>query len=782
MSTHPIAQILNRRSVTPPSPPETSAPASKYLRYDPQGITHALRVHPCWLVCDSSGRPVRRRGVGDSKTTPAHWADFATASRIAANEPELWPYIVLTDETTFTVFDVDFKPQREHETGEDHVERIARAESALDRLRKMFPARYESKSKSGNGYHIIVRGKFVGTGGKGNGEWADVEIYTRGHGIALTGHVSEGHDNPATCPGKTLQTIRDAVKGGAPPQDWGEDKPDSRSNGSEDPEWARKVIAELAFRNGRPGYHDWIKMSSAVFDGVGVETGIELLNEVWPEEVQGEYMRLASSLSWFAPWGTLNGYLSSSDIRAKNPLACLDDMTQDGKADLAKFDCTDHGNAERVHAYAGSNFRYVIESASWIVWNGSRWVPDADGGMTRLFVSAMQITGKQAFGIQDRSRSDALAKHALKSRDAAKVQAGLQMLRSILGVSVSLNDLEADPWMIGTEDGVIDLRTGRPIAPDRAKLITKKVGTRYDESAACPTWERFLHTVTAGDDELIGFLQSAAGYTLTGSNTEQCLFFLPGSGQNGKGVFSETIKRLFGDYGQVAPEFMFVNDRNQSATNHIARLAGCRLAIASELGEGTAFAESRIKSITGNDTITARFLHKEFFDFVPTHHFWISGNHKPTIQGSDHGIWRRMRLIPFTVRISEAKKDPHLIRKLADEMPGILNWALAGCLTWQREGLRTPRCVSQATEEYRSEEDIIGQFLGECIVEEPTGRVPISELYELFHRWSIKGGTKCPIRSKDFGKRLEERGFQRLASNGGRYWTGLTLTELDALI
>ena len=232
---------------------------------------------------------------------------------------------------------------------------------------------------------------------------------------------------------------------------------------------------------------------------------------------------------------------------------------------------------------------------------------------------------------------------------------------------------------------------------------------------------------------------------------------------------------------QVAPESMFVNDRNRSATNDIARLAGCRLAVASELGEGAAFAESRVKALTGNDMITARFLHREFFDFEPTHHFWISGNHKPTIQGNDFGIWRRIRLIPFTIRISEAEKDPDLICKLTEEMPGILNWALAGCLRWQREGLHTPGCVTRATAEYRSEEDIIGQFLDECTTEDPTARVLTRILYDEFHRWSLKGGTKCPIRSKDFGRRIDDKCFQRLASNGGRYWLGLSLREFEEL-
>jgi len=338
--SHPIARILGfpgTDAQTPvpavtniiPLPTPATPVDSKYLPYKPEGIPQSLRDHPYWLVADCTGRPVRRPGVGDSKTNPEHWIDFATASRIAEREPELWPYIVLTDDSFFTIFDVDFKPRRETETPEQYEARIQRAEDALARLREMFPERSESRSKSGNGYHVIIRGKFDGTGGKGTrqSEWSDVEIYTRGHGIALTGHVSEGCDAPATYTPETLQAIRDMIKGGAPTMDSGEDLPDRRSNGSVRPEWAREVVAELERLHGRPERDDWRDMSSAMFDGVGVEKGIELLEEVWPEEERGEYEALAKSLQWFAPWGTLNGFLKGSDIRAENLVDLMPDLS-----------------------------------------------------------------------------------------------------------------------------------------------------------------------------------------------------------------------------------------------------------------------------------------------------------------------------------------------------------------------------------------------------------------------------------------------------------------------
>lgn len=293
----------------PTAPPPAPEPKrSKLLRFDPQGIPQALRDHPHWLVCNRHGVPVARPGVGNSKASPEDWTDFATAATIATKEPGLWPYMVLTDGTPATVFDVDRKPQRETETTDEYTARIERAENSLQRLRELFPRRYESRSKSGNGCHIIVLGKFEGTGGKGRGEWSECEIYTRAHGVALTGHVVDGHDTPASYPTEDLQALRDEMKGGPPHHDTGDGAPDSPSQGKVRHEWAREVLAELAAADPRPDRDKWRDMSSAVFHGVGVETGIELLQEAFPEEVPGEYRKLAKSLKWFAPWETLRGF------------------------------------------------------------------------------------------------------------------------------------------------------------------------------------------------------------------------------------------------------------------------------------------------------------------------------------------------------------------------------------------------------------------------------------------------------------------------------------------
>ena len=443
--------------------------------------------------------------------------------------------------------------------------------------------------------------------------------------------------------------------------------------------------------------------------------------------------------------------------------------------DLTRFGEHDADNALRVQEVAGGNFHHVAESGQWLVWDGFRWTPDKDGKMVRLFLNVMGAAASQGLGMENRKAGEALVKHSMRCRDRAKVDSGLAMLKNVLGVTISANDLDADPWIIGTPGGLIDLRTGLPMPPDKRLLVTKSIACDYDPDATCPTWEQVIHTATAGDSELIRFLQCSIGYTLTGLTREQCLLFLYGLGANSKGTVVETVKALMSDYALTAPESLFTVDRNSSATNDIARLAGCRMACASELDENTAFAESRIKSLTGGDTITARFLHREFFDFRPTHKFWISGNHKPTVKGTDDGIWRRMRLVPFTVTIAPERRDLNLGDKLRNELPGVLRWALEGCLIWQREGLNTPQCVTQATAEYRASEDVVGQFLEDAASIHDDKEVLQSSLFECYEAWAEKHGIKRPLSATALNRKLEERGFKKKRINGGRYWRGISL-------
>jgi putative DNA primase/helicase len=307
----------------------------------------------------------------------------------------------------------------------------------------------------------------------------------------------------------------------------------------------------------------------------------------------------------------------------------------------------------------------------------------------------------------------------------------------------------------------------------------------YDPQAACPTWERFLWRIIGGtnleddtedrgagesdnrqaaDDRakrLIGFLQRAIGYSLTGETREQCLFVLHGSGANGKSTFLEVLQTLLGDYAQSTPSAsLLAKDRHDGIPNDIARLRGARLVTAVEIGQGRRLNEELMKRLTGQDTITARFLHAEFFDFRAEFKLFIACNHLPTITGTDHAIWRRIRLIPFTVTIPETEQDKDLPAKLQAELPGILAWAVRGCLAWQREGLGTPEEVKQATAGYRASMDQIGRFIEECCLVSQQVRIKASELYEAYKKWCDANGEQAATLSA-FGHYLEEQGFAK---------------------
>jgi putative DNA primase/helicase len=454
----------------------------------------------------------------------------------------------------------------------------------------------------------------------------------------------------------------------------------------------------------------------------------------------------------------------------------MDELLKKG-GDLIHYPNDDSGNAERFHAIHGADFRYHRDSGTWLRWNGIRWISGNDE-VIQAFITTMRKLAMQAGNHHDINTGKDVSRHAFKSCDLHKVKAGIELARSIPSVSVTSEMLDHDTMLVCAQNAVIDLRTGKEIPADRGQLITKQIGTTYDPQSQCPLWLAFLDTVTGGDKELIDFLQAAIGYTLTGKTSEQCLFFLYGRGQNGKGVFIGTIEVLLGDYSQTAPESLFVVNKNGGGIpNDLARLVGCRLSVAAELDEGASFAESRLKSLTGSDTITARFLHKEYFDFAPAHKFWISGNHKPAIKGTDMGIWRRIRLIPFTVTIPEEKKDKRLAEKLKAEMPGILNWAIAGCLRWQSEGLRVPSCVKAATEEYRAAEDVVGQFISEAT--RPDGETTKSDLYTHYLAWCDKCGIRSRLTSRKFNDRISERGeYEEIRTNTARSWRGISTVPL----
>jgi putative DNA primase/helicase len=279
-----------------------------------------------------------------------------------------------------------------------------------------------------------------------------------------------------------------------------------------------------------------------------------------------------------------------------------------------------------------------------------------------------------------------------------------------------------------------------------------------------------------GNDELILFLQRAIGYSLTGETVEQCLFILHGNGANGKSTFLETMARLLGDgYAAGTPtETIMLKRFDGGIPNDIARLKGARFVNVNEVEQGRRMAESKVKQMTGGDTITARFMRGEFFDFIPEYKLWIRANHKPEITGTDNAIWRRIRLIPFEVEIPQAEQDPYLMDKLTGEYDGILTWAINGCLLWQQDRLNPPQAVTKATADYREEMDTVGHFLTER-TEAVNQYTAFKAIYTAYSAWCDEN-SEHPIKQKAFSQALIERGYTLKRTTGGqRGFTGLAL-------
>jgi putative DNA primase/helicase len=441
---------------------------------------------------------------------------------------------------------------------------------------------------------------------------------------------------------------------------------------------------------------------------------------------------------------------------------------------------TDVGNGQRFAQQHRAYIRYCYPLKTWLVCNeSSLWEPCPGNLVAQLAkASIVSLYDAVRHETHDERRSK-LAAHAVKSENAQRLQAMIDLARSEPGIAISPNAFDADPWLFSVVNGVLDLRTGTFRERQRGDLITKQSPVAFDPSASCPTWLQFLARIFRDDHELIGYIQQVTGYCLTGLTVEQAFFLLWGSGSNGKSTLLKVLLKLFGAYGLQTPADTFLSrTQDGRATPDLARLQGARLVVAIESDEGCRLAEGTIKQMTGGDNITARRLYAEVIEFEPTHKILFATNHKPRVRDNTHAMWRRMRLIPFEVQIADHEQDPTLADKLLAELPGILNWTLAGCLAWQQaERLQTPDLIVTATASYRSEQDVLDDFLRERCVCGPEHAEVFAELRKEYVAWVEELSDK-PMSSKAFAAALTERGYLPVRRCNARYYTGLRLRSV----
>lgn len=446
------------------------------------------------------------------------------------------------------------------------------------------------------------------------------------------------------------------------------------------------------------------------------------------------------------------------------------------------------GNAARLEHYYSDVLRYIVETQTWLVWKDGAWRHDLDGSCLRLL--AMGLADKiyrEAVELAPEHRTN-FAKWSCRSQSAQTIENSIRLFRSSDLVRVSVSSLDSGLMVAGLDGGkaVLDLRTGTVCAAKKADLVTKSLSVkRIGMLADCPRWIRFLNEIFISSDgksdvALINWFQRWCGYAMTGSTSEQIAVFAIGVGRNGKSVLASVLQRLMGDYARVLSAESLMTDKNRTgsgASPDLAMLPGARFVLSSESEDSAALAEARLKALTGGDAITCRPLYGKPFSFSPSFKLLVASNHKPVVRGTDHGIWRRLRLVEFLARFDDSNNDPDLLGTLLGELEGIASWCVRGCLAWQKQGLGDlPTAIKQATESYRQEMDTLGEFLTECTYE--GGEVKASALYEQYKSWCVDNGFRYPLSAKGLGHKLIERGYVRRRANNGPYYQGLCLIAI----
>lgn len=469
--------------------------------------------------------------------------------------------------------------------------------------------------------------------------------------------------------------------------------------------------------------------------------------------------------------------------------------------DEATPDLTDDALALELGERWRNHARYVSAWNRWYFYDRRVWrADDALWHMTgaRKFLRR-KATQLEKWAARQKEKAEeiedpARKKEALKeAEDAAKWAASkaarLRMAPTVAAVvnlaqsnphqAATVTQWDADPWLLGTPNGTVDLRSGelRPARHD--DFITKATAVvPAAPGTAAPLWSETLRRIAGEDEDLIAYLRRFFGYSLTGSIREHTFAFGYGTGANGKGTVLNTIKAIMSDYAAVIPTEMLMVSQNERHPTELARLRGIRLAIGSETEQGKRWAESRIKSLTGGDPIAARFMRADFFEFEPTFKLFVVGNHRPALRGVDEAMRRRLHFVPFTVTIPPEDRDPDLSEKLRAEWPAILRWAIDGCLEWQRDGLKPPAAIHAATEEYFEDEDAFGTWLAECTEPDANAWESSKRLFSSWKQWAEAAGEFVGTRRR-FAHQLEERGLvEQRATGGVRGYRGASLKEV----
>ena len=711
----------------------------------------------CWAGDKLPKNPYTGRNA--QSNNPATWSDFDTAVKAVDK--------FLFDGIGFMFADGYFGVDLDNSTPELNKEFITTLKS------------YAEYSKSGKGIHIIAKGKLPpGRRRKGN-----IEMYDSGRYFIVTGkkignyELRDATEEIILLHKKYLSVENERVVAGIKNLERVE---------LEDEELLRKArdskngtLFQMLFSGNWEGiYHSQSEADMAFANMLAFWTGrdkvqmdrifrrSQLMRDKW-DEFRGDTTygnitleKAIQNTTSVYSHGDENSYI----------LLNKDGVVSTSKSTKKEYPLNDTGNAQRlIDKYKGT-IKYNFDNKVWMIWNGKVWREDKTEEIKRLADQVIQEMKIEAFLEEDINRQKELLKNVNRASSSRGKDAMIREAMHLEGVPVLNSDFDIDKDLLNTQSGILKLSTGEIIEHNpefyQSKITNAKIS--YNEPKR---WLKFIDEIFGKDKELKRFIQKAVGYTLTGSTEEQVAFFCYGTGQNGKSVFLNTISDIMGNYAaQTQAETILMRSSNQGqATSDIARLKGARLVTTIEPNEGVRLNEGLIKQLTGGDTVTARFLYGKEFEFKPEFKLWMATNHKPIIRGTDDGIWRRMRLIPFTIKIPDDKIDKRLTETLRKEMSDILGWAIEGLRMWLKEGLGMPKSIVAATKEYRNEMDVINNFLDNCVMEVPGHREKATDIYNKYREWA-KANNEYIMSNTKFGSEMAKRYDRKRVADGIYYY------------
>ena len=655
---------------------------------------------------------------------------------------------------------------------------------------------YGEISPSGEGFHIIAKGKIPGEKRRKN----NVEIYDRGRFFTMTGNtlgkykevteVSEGNFSriyrkylqdknnvyqlPFNDHGVTHNLSESEVVTRALDSKHG-DRFNAFMSGGWEEYYTSHSEADLAFAN---MLAFWCARDFNQMDLIFRKSA--LMRSKWDEK-RGATSYGEATLNK-AINETANVYTPTTKVEpAKYDFKFLRDREEDDKEkEHPARSWDDTGNAQRFIDRYGDIVRYSYNRKRFYVYDGAKWTIDDMGLVNKLVDKTVEDLKNETLIMSDdldekeqAKIEDKFKKFITKSRNHSSKKNMLEEVKHLLAVST--DEFDKDDMLLNTATGYLDLTSGEIYPHDKDRMFSHITSSEYTSKFTPDTWLDFLEDIFAGDKEVIRYIQKAIGYSITGSVREQVMFICHGKGRNGKSIFIEVLAEILGSYANTIQADTLMVKNASGIGNDIARLQNSRFVTSSEPNEGFRFDEGLVKQLTGGDKVTARFLYGEYFEFNPKFKIWVTTNHKPIIRGTDDGIWRRMILIPFDVQIPKEKVDKDLKYKLMREAPGILDWAVEGSRLWQREGLELPHKIARASNDYRTDMDVLEHFIEDTCTRDKNGVAPAGQLYDKYKQWADDSG-EYKMNKNTFGKKMKEK-FSKKRVTSGMVYQGISINS-----